>query len=69
MTHDSDLSDVSTLSDYKAPEAINHSRVMLQNMQSRLRKKIKKRGGVSGSQGVESSAEAKNDGKVDIRVG
>jgi hypothetical protein len=42
---------------------------MLQNMQSRLRKKIKKRGGASSSsQGVGSSGEAKSDGKVDIRV-
>ena len=62
------MSDASTLSDCRTPEAINHSRVMLQNMQSRLRKKIKKRGGASGSQGVGSSGEAKSDGKVDIRV-
>ena len=68
MSHDSEMTDVSTLSDCRAPEAINHSRVMLQNMQSRLRKKMKIRGGASGSQGVESSEEAKSGGKVDIRV-
>ena len=69
LTHDSEHSDVSTLSDCRAPEAINHSRVMLQKMQSRLRKKMKKKGGVSGSQGAESrSVEAKNNGKIDIRV-
>ena len=62
------MSDVSTLSDCRAPEAMNHSRVMLQNMQSRLRKKMKKRGGATGSHGMESGGEVKSDGKVDIKV-
>ena len=65
---DAELCDVPSLSDCRAPEAINHSRVMLQKMQSRLRMKMKKKGGVSGEQEAESSRGAKSDAKVDVRV-
>lgn len=48
--------------------ALNHSRDMLQKMQSRLRKKMKKRGGVSAGQEEDCGGVSKNDGQVDIRV-
>ena len=48
--------------------AINYSWDMLQKMQSRLRKKMKKRGGVSVGREEECSGVSNNDGQVDIRV-
>ena len=48
--------------------AINHSLDMLQKMQNRLRKKMKKRGGGSVRREEGCSGVSKNDGQVDIRV-
>ena len=52
----------------RAPVALNHSRDMLQKMQSRLRNKMKRRGGVSSGREEESGGASKNGGQVDIRV-
>lgn len=68
-TNNSDFSDNLSAGDGRAPLAINHSRDMLQKMQSRLRKKMKKRGGVGGAQDVETTGgETKDEGKLDVRV-
>ena len=49
--------------------AVNNSRDMLQKMQSRLRKKMKKKGRVNcGGREGETDGERKDDGKLDIRV-
>lgn len=48
--------------------ALNHPLDMLQKMQSRLRKKMKKRGGVSVGREEDCSGMSKNDEQVDIRV-
>ena len=48
--------------------AVNQSRDMLRMMQNRLRKKMKRKGGVGGGQEEEPNGETKNNGKIDIRV-